>query len=147
MDTLRYRQLQSEAFARTIPEASSVSPHEQLRYEQLAFNAVRRATEIASAERFIGTIATELDSQYSWVSQVDIESIRHLSLTVDSFQNEYYTRHQKLPNAQQIYRHVRMKVETDTPTLHDEQSILLLEALMNGEIRTGAIPQLPKFLT
>ncbi|MGH7217952.1 MAG: hypothetical protein ACREGE_00700 [Candidatus Microsaccharimonas sp.] len=146
MDALHYRQLQTEAFTRSIPEASLASAQEQLRFEQLAFNAVCRATESANAARFITTITDELDSQYSWVSQVAPEDIRHLSLTIDLFKEDYYTRNQKLPSPQHTYRHVRMKVETDTPTPQDEQSVLLLEALMNGDIRSGTIPKLPKFL-
>lgn len=147
MDTLHVRRLQAEAYTPKNTEViPPLTPQEQLQYEQLAFNAVRRATEGANAQRFIEKAATELDPQYGWVAQTAPEDIRHLSLTIDSFQDDYYSRHQKPANAQQIYRHVRMKVETDIPHPQDERSVLLLEALMNGDLRTGTTPRLPKFL-
>ncbi len=145
MDTLYYRKLQAEAHMHASEEVRPASL-ELLAYEQMAFIALCRASETEAARRFIVSTSLTLSTQYSWVSQVEAESVRQLSLTIDAFRDEYYTRHQKAPSAQRIYRHVRMKVETDAPSPQDEQSVLLLEALMNGDVRSGVIPQLPKFL-
>jgi hypothetical protein len=147
MDILSIRQLHAESYTLQNKEVRPVlTPLEQLQCDQLAFNAVRKATEDTNAKRCIESIVTNLDPHYNWVAQTDPQAIRYLSATVDSIKNDYYSQHQKPASAQHIYRHVRLKVETDTPEQQDEQALLLLEALMNGDVRTGTLPRLPTFI-
>lgn|GEM_PF-3654553 len=141
---MEQRLLRSKLLFEATPAALESTPLEQLRYEQMAFAAVRRASERKQTQKFINEIADSLDSQFRWVGQTDPEDVRHLSLTVSSFQEQYQARHQKAPSSQQVYRHVRMRVETTEPTAQDERAVLLCEALMNGDVRNGTLPLLPR---
>ncbi len=127
-----------------IPASRPASPAEQLQYERFAFDVARRISEEKTAQTFIQSAVATLDSQYHWVADLSPSLVRESFIDITTFREAYHTQHQAAPSDWHTFRHFRLEVETDTPSDRDMHTVLLLEALMNGDVRNGTLPQIPK---
>ena len=100
-----------------------------------------------NAEKFIDDILPQLSSDYRWLKNVDNQQIARLLNEVLQYRDDYSREYGKLPSDGQIYRNHRLALERDTENdqeLYDK--VVLLAALMNGNITKGSLSSLDPYV-
>lgn len=94
-----------------------------------------------NAEKLIADIVPQLSSQYRWLQDANIYQITCLLNEVIQYRSIFRDTYDKLPSDSRIYRNYRLALEQDDSNdqeLYDK--VILLEALMNGDVTKGSLP-------
>lgn len=113
--------------------------------DRLAFDAFRRKAEEVRAGQFAQEIVSTLNPHYSWVADIEPSVLRDIFQDITSAREELAQQSGDNASDWHIYRHFRVAVEIEEPRERDMRTVLLLEALMNGDVRNGTLPTLPIF--
>ena len=136
-------------FDDTQPEVSGPSDDDlrvsQGVIERLAFDAYRRKSEEVRAKQFAQNIISTLNPQYSWVADIEPSVLRDSLQDITAAREEIARQSIDTASDWHIYRHFRVAVETEEPRERDMRTVLLLEALMDGNVRNSTLPTLPVF--
>lgn len=104
---------------------------------------------IENADRLIEKIIPQLSAQYHWLERVDRQQLADLFNEIADFRDTYAKEHDKPPSDGRIYRQYRLALEQAEDEAHDElyEKVVLLEALMDGNIVKGSLPSLDTYIS
>ena len=110
---------------------------------RLVFDAFRRKSEEVRAKQFIQEVTPALNPQYGWIADIEPCVLRDTFEDIATAREKIAQENGKSPLDWHVYRHFRATVETEETRERDMRTVLLLEALMNGDVRNGTLPALP----
>lgn len=86
------------------------------------------------AENFIKIVSSNAESHYSWINQVDPNLILRLMNLVNDLRVSYSEQYNQTPDDLYFYRNLRMKELEDPDDEFVRESVVIVDALMNGKI-------------
>lgn len=125
-------------------ETLPVSPQEQAKIDRSIFESkIAESTTLKPTVSF-ESLSADIGENYNWIHSASKENQQIFTEAISQigeYQSKYMQDKGELPSALQTYVEFRKRIETDkTIDETDKAAVLLIDALLNGDLRNGELP-------